>query len=634
MSILQQKNKWVNAGFFARFTVFLKRNWFVLAIMIVVYCLYFSFGLFHISEFITADEHFWVNQRIYTYWHSVFSPLKWGNTKLSDKPGITVALVSGAGLFKESNPMTHMREAAANPNPEEGTMVSQSVYTVFRIPMLIFGALFSLYLFWIIRKLAGNFWIGLWSFVFILLSPIILGISQITNADALLWSFSAATMLSFLAYLKTEEKKFLFLSPFFLGMSLLTKLVAVIFFPFLFLMLLAFLLRKFADWEKEKIKINKKITKLISGYLLVFVGSLLIFAIFMPAVFVKPQLFFDYTIGYSSMKKIVPALMLVAFLILGDAFLLKSMAVRKMAGLFSPYFKYFQKFILAVLLIILLAVLVNWNTNQFFLNPDNILNYKTSELSFQQSASWAQRIIYQFYPLAFSLVPIVLLLAIFLWIRNIFWKSSNSFLIFILSFFILVYYIALVSLDLPSIIRYSIVLYPLFSILAALGIQELFELPRLRKVNKIWVTLGIIAASAFSLWQIKPFYFNYTNDLLPKKYSVAYAWGYGGYEAAQFLNSLPDAKNMYIWSDYYGVRNFFVGKTKTDYFYKPNSRRLDYYVLTRQGQIKFEYWCNKNKGACRGYIPARKYYEAKNPVWEMYIDGRLNNFIKIFKAEE
>lgn len=625
----------VNLSIFTKLKIFLKNkaNFTKKSLLfLVVFVIYFSFGFYHLSNFITADEHFWVNQRIYTYWHSVFSPEKWGSTKLSDKPGITVALVSGVGLLWESDPLTHMREASAD--PENAVKIAQSVYTVFRIPMLIFNALFSLYLFWIIKKLTGNFWIGLWSFILILLSPILLGISQITNADAVMWSFSSATLLSFLAHLKTEEKKFLVLSLLFLGMSLLTKLVAVIFPPFLFFVALTFMFYKFSDWEKENIDVHKKIIKVFTAYLITFAGSLLVFAIFMPAVFRDGQIFLDYTIGYSSMKKIVPALMLGVFLIIGDALALKSAIGKKILGWISPYFPVLQKIIPAALAIFFGLVLFNWNANQLILNPDDILNYKSAELHFLAASSLFQKLLYQFYPLVFSLIPLVVLALLFLWAKFIFKKIHGSFLVFILSSFIIVYYIALVSLNLPSTIRYSIALYPLASILAAVGIYEFFQLKKFEKIGKIWITLVIIIVSVVSLWQIKPFYFNYTSELLPKKYSVAYAWGYGGYEAVQFLNSLPNAQNLYIWSDYYGVRNFFAGTTKTDYIYKAGSRRIDYYILTRQGQIKYEYWCNKHKGACRGYVPVKKYYEAENPVWEMNIDGRPNNFIKIFKAEE
>ncbi|MFA4817356.1 MAG: phospholipid carrier-dependent glycosyltransferase [Parcubacteria group bacterium] len=630
----------VNLSIFAKLRIFLKnkasftkKSWLITGVLILTYVLYFSFGFYHISQFITADEHFWVNQRIYTYWHSLKNPDNWGRTKLSDKPGVTVALVSGVGLLWESDPLTHMRSAASD--PENGVKVAQAVYTVFRIPILIFSALFSLYLFWIVKKLTGNFWIGLWSFILILLSPILLGISQITNADAVMWSFSSATLLSFLAYLQTEEKKFLVLCPLFLGMSLLTKLVAVIFFPFLFLIALAFIIYKFSDWEKERIEIHKKIIKIFFAYLITFAGSLAVFSIFMPAVFKDFQVLLDYTIGYSSMRKVVPALMLGVLLILSDAWALKSAISKKILSWISPYFPVLQKIVPVALIIIFSAVLVNWSANQFILNPDSIINYKTDELEFLKTSSLLEQIMYQFYFLAYSLVPLVLFSLLFLWAKFVLKKISRSFLIFILSSFILAYYLALIALNLPSTIRYSIALYPLASILAAIGIYEFFKLKKLEKISKIWITIGIIFISFISLWQIKPFYLNYTSDLLPKKYSIAMAWGYGGYEAAQFLNSLPDARDLFIWSDYYGVRNFFVGESKTDYIHKASSRHIDYYVLTKQGQIMFNYWCAKSQNICRkAYVPAGKYYEATNPVWEMDIDGRPNNFIKIFKAEE
>lgn len=623
----------VNSEIFTKGKGFMKKGWPMGAFFVLVYIIYFSFGFYHISQFITADEHFWVNQRIYTYWHSLKNPNDWGRTKLSDKPGVTVALVSGIGLLKESNPLTHMRAASAD--PENAVKIAQSVYTVFRVPMLIFNALFSLYLFWIVKKLTGNFWIGLWSFILILLSPILLGISQITNADAVMWSFSSATLLSFLAYLKTEEKKFLVLSPFFLGMSLLTKLVAVIFFPFLFLIALAFIIYKFSDWEREKIELHEKIIKIFVAYLITFAGSLVIFSIFMPAVFKDFQVLLDYTIGYSSMKKIVPALMLGTVLILSDAWILKSAIGKKIMSLISPYFPTLQKIVPVALLIIFAVVLVNWNANQFILNPDSIINHKTDELEFLKTSSLFEQIIYQFYFLVYSLIPLVLLSLFFLWTKFVLKKISQPFLVFILSSFILAYYFSLIALNLPSTIRYSIALYPLASILAAIGIYELFKLKKFENINKIWITLGIIFISFISLWQIKPFYLNYTSDLLPKKYSIAMAWGYGGYEAAQFLNSLPDAKNLFIWSDYYGVRNFILGEAKTNYIHKAGSRRIDYYVLTKQGQIMFSYWCAKSQNICRKtFVPAGKYYQATNPVWEMYIDGRPDNFIKIFKAEE
>ena len=83
---------------------------------------------------------------------------------------------------------------------------------------------------------------------------------------------------------------------------------------------------------------------------------------------------------------------------------------------------------------------------------------------------------------------------------------------------------------------------------------------RISAVPKSWLFGVFVALNVISILMISPFYFSYTNNLLPKTYIINGAWGYGGYEAAQYLNNLPDAKNITVWVDVYGVCEFFVGK--------------------------------------------------------------------------
>ncbi|MCX6766058.1 MAG: glycosyltransferase family 39 protein [Candidatus Moranbacteria bacterium] len=618
------KNKSGQSGFRAKAAF--------LFLIFAVYVIYFSFGFYHLSEFVTADEHFWVYYRVYQYWHSL-SPHEWKNTILSNKPGVTVALISGVALFKENNPFKHILSAKkdmAGSGPDQ----IKSIFTAFRLPILIFAGIFSLYLFWIIRKLTGNFWISFWSFSLMLLSPILVGISQIVNADALFWLFSTAALLSFLAYLKTEEKKFIIFSPFFLGLSLLTKFVSVVFFPFLFLSIFIFFLFNFPRWEKEKIEIHKKILKISFFYLVTLVGSLLVFSVFMPAVFADRQVFLDYTIGYPGMKKIILTILAALLMLAGDALIFKSRILRKILAGVSSYSEKVFKIVPIFLVVIFAIVIVNWNANQFILNPDKIIDYAAYEQQFFESSRIYERLFYQFYPFVFSLTPLVLISIIFLWIKCVFKKTNNFFLIIILSLFIVVYFLALVAKGLPATIRYSIALYPAASILAAIGIYEFFSLKKLERVKKIWISLVLLGASFIGLWQIRPFYLNYTSDLLPKKYAVTGAWGYGGYEAAQFLNSLPNAENLTAWTDYYGFSNFFKGTTYDNYALAQGANRIDYFILTKQGKIKYDYWCNRRKRICeKRYVPAGQYYEKSNPVWELDIDGRPGNYIKIFKAE-
>jgi hypothetical protein len=172
-------------------------------------------------------------------------------------------------------------------------------------------------------------------------------------------------------------------------------------------------------------------------------------------------------------------------------------------------------------------------------------------------------------------------------------------------------------------------LYPLVLLLASIGIWELFSWKRLEKINKIWITTGILIISFWSLWETKPFYFNYTNDLLPKNRIITDAWGYGGYEAAQFLNNLPNAESLLVWTDYNGYCYFLksrciMGKNNGQFKMREGEPIPDYFIKTRRGTIMYrDMWKNINT----------KFLFASTPVWEISINNRAKNYVKIFKSD-
>ena len=600
-------------------------------LFLLVYLIYFSFGFFHLAQFQTADEHLWIGERVHTYWHSL-SPKDWIKTQLSDnpgsdkpsKPGVTVALISGIALFWEKNPQKDI----------SNILEVESLYKSFRLPILFFNALFMFYIFWLIKKITANFWIAFWSFTLMLLSPILLGISQIVNPDSFLWLFSVATILTFIAYLETEEKKFLFLSPVMLGLSLLTKYVSTIFFPFLFLIFVLFCLLNIPKWKNEKIEVSQKILKFSFFYLLTFFGSLIVFSFFMPAVFMDKQIFLKGTVGYSSMKKIIPLILFTQFIIILDSILFKNFYIEKIFAFIRIHLKSLFKIIFLLLAISFLLVLINWNVGTPLLNKDSAIDYSLSEAIFNKNSPFVKNFLYQFFPLIFSLTPFTIVFILFFWIRQGLGKISHLFLSIAISSFIIIYYLALIVEKLPSTVRYAIVIYPLVLIIASLGIYEFFSHDKLKKINKIYISFAIIAISFISLWQIKPFYFSYINFLLPEKYILSGAWGYGGHEAAQYLNSLPNSKDIVVWADYGGFSKFFKGTTYRRYILKNEWKKVDYYVFSQQGKMMYDYWCNKRKNTCqRKYVPLNNFLETKTPVWELYIDDRPDNFIKIYKAE-
>jgi hypothetical protein len=124
-----------------------------------------------------------------------------------------------------------------------------------------------------------------------------------------------------------------------------------------------------------------------------------------------------------------------------------------------------------------------------------------------------------------------------------------------------------------------------------------------------------------------------SNTLLPKDALIADAWGYGGYEATEYLNALPNASELTVWSDYYGVCEFFVGRCLTAYTFDGTQIQPDYYVLTRRGEAR--YMSRFDRWERLSGLTAHRYYRqtAIPPVWSLELDDRPGNYVKVFRVQ-
>ncbi len=593
-----------------------KKTALIIALFALAYVIYFSFGFYHLSKFITADEHLWLYKRIPQYWNSLATG-DFKGTRINDKPGVTAALISGIGMLWEKNPEKFDSGNYFSPD-ETRREKMENMLLKFRLPVLIFNGFFALYFYWIIKKITGNSWLSLLSFSLILLSPVLLGISQIINPDSFLHIFLPAAILTFLAFLIKKEKKFIFLTGLMLAFSLLSKYVAAVLYPFFFALIILYYLFRKKDSEKA---IEKKgIFYHLAGYYAIIIISMAVFAIFMPASFVKPKYLLNGTINYPGLINIMIPVFIASALITADFLFFKSRHLNLILNAARPVKKYFKFLLFAFIAFVFLINLINYN----FLGDALKLNLTPFDArqddEFAEKISLAKKILLEFRQLAFSIQPFALIALLWLWIKGSFKKIPCNFLVLCLSLFIAVYYAGVISKNLLANIRYSISLYPLIMILAAAGIWDISNTIK-KKFNPAWMLLGAIFLSAASLWLAKPFYFNYISSFLPNKYIITGAWGYGGYEASEYLNNLPDAKNLTVWSDYGGVCEFFSGSCVSSYKYNPEVHKINYSVITRRGTI-----VNRQKGAPEKIL-------AGNPVWELDINGRPENFVKIYKAK-
>ncbi|TAK94930.1 phospholipid carrier-dependent glycosyltransferase [Patescibacteria group bacterium] len=666
-------------------------------LLVIAVIIYFAFGLFHLTTFISFDEHYWLynpeNDRIHQYWQAI-ADRDWEDTRINDKPGVTLAWVSGVALLFEDDAATQVKFTDGNVkifDPSKTELVNLK----YRLPILILVGLSAFYFFWILKKILANEWTALWAVTLMLLSPVLLGMSQIVNPDSLFWIFGAASFFTFVAFVQSPARKLGILASILFGLAMASKYVAIIFLPFFFFTLLAWLLFDFEQWKNKLADFPGRIIVIFSSYLGIIAGGLLLFCLMMPAVFVKWKYFYEGTIGFPGMEPIFWSVMFLSALILLDAWLSKSRALIWMLDKLQPLRQVLPRLVSGVLLASFVFVLINWMFRHRLLDLSEIPYDMKRKEGFDE-LPYLHRFFLEVAPMAFGLTPLAVLSLLYLWVKTVVGKVARPFLVFLFSAFFLIFYVAVIEQGLLVTIRYSIILFPLSLVLSAMALEEFFVskkqgaaesgwriewnmllfafigallfaffaivaveqkkivdetmmqwfydfhrgwsyviviggsglltgaaywilvvLSRLR-IAPLVLAVGVIAFSLPSLFSIAPYYFSYTSDMLPKKYTLTGTWGYGGYEAAQYLNALPNAENLIVWSDSYGVCEFFVGKCIRKQKVKIDRYPIDYYVRSSKPQL------NPN-------FPHPMYPQ---PVWNIAIDGRAKNFVKVYQAAD
>lgn len=611
-----------------------KERIFIFGALIATIVLFFGFGFHHLTKFVTADEHYWIYERVPQYWKATADG-NFKKTLINDKPGITVALISGAGLLWEKNP-----ETLCHTTEEKiitcDTGRTERILLAFRLPIIFANILLIIYLFWITKKIT-NGWIALWSTILTALSPMLLGMSQIINPDSLLWSFGMAAILSYFALLRFQESKYVFLSGLFLALALLTKYVAGILIPFFILTLMVWSVFKVApaSEREEALKIIRK--NILFLFFVVFLATF-IFSILLPAAWIKPSILQNIFSGGSGQPLYLASLISFS-LIFSDIFLWRGRfffffcsLVKKMKPLGSLK----RAFPLVVLVLFSALALGRFFFPEWPLFeriPFDLKELTSDSNYYGPSPTLSEAVLLEVNPLIFSLPPIALFLFLFFLSpqssagsKKEDWDFETS----ILLFFLPIYFFALIFMDVLATPRYIIILYPIISFLAAAGAwKSRYFLKNNPFLSDASIALVILMSSLLSLNSARPFYTNYANFLLPQNNLVSSAWGYGGYEAAKYLNSLPEAEKLLVWSDYEGVCEFFVGSCMTKQYQHASSQTFDYAVITRRGEILYNpdhiRWQNKKN---LNMVPA---YKSTEPEWSLEINGRPENFVRVIK---
>ena len=603
----------------------------IIFIILAVFCINLAFGTYHLAESARVDEALWTFGRIPKFWSNMADG-KLEKTRISDKPGITVALVSGIGMLFE-NPLEYKNTRWQGENAKKSIL---DMNRVFRLPIMLFNA-FALFIFYFLISKLLDKKTAILSVILIGLSPILLGISTIINPDSLLWIFVPFSILSYLIYRKSGENSYLYWSGIFLGLSLLTKYVANLLYVFFF----ALIFLEYIFQEKTIETTAAYLKKSLIDYFIMTFFSLLAFAALLPATWTDAGKILEATIFSQAFEKVWPVFLGLLVLIIADITLAKAKVMSFILDFFAKHKKAFSVLIFSIFLFFILYTLTNVYSGMKLADFEAILASPKSSYSFSGFLSIMGG---NFYSLLFGILPLALFSLIFISVKNTFEKNKNiniekSTFLF-LTIFILLYYFASTISNVSATVRYQIIIYPLALIIAAIGLKQIIEIEKIKKyIPEYLAYFLIIVFSVISLNSIKPFYFTYASSLLPERYVLNLKdMGDGSYEAAQYINSKPGAENMYIWTDKDGVCKFFLGRCTSSLDYKrymTEGVKFDYYVVSSGREAKNVRAVLAKKSMRPDYlIRFDKLYSFESTDFEINFGNRKNNFVKVIKADK
>ncbi len=597
-------------------------------IIFIVLALNLFLSLSRLGTYSAVDEPYWTYGRTSKFWTAV-DQHKWKSTNINDKPGITVALLSGFGLLKY-DPMQYEHIRGEIKTDAQRADID-SINFFFRLPIFLFCTFMLPLFYFFLRKLFSKT-TALIGFVFIGLSPILLGISLIINPDSLLWIFLPLSLLAYLTYQKKQKTGYLIATSVLLGLSLLTKYVANILYIFFFI--LPFLEYVFAEKKPE---LKGYLIKSSKDYLVIATVSMATYYLLYPAAWAHLNVLLEGTFLSKAFVKVWPVFVGIIALMAADIYLFKNRLTQPLLDVLSRYRTVLSTALISVFIILIAVTMADtylgmkpFDLEAILASPKGI-GISGSGLP----AAIAGAFLANTYSLIFGMDPIVFIFLILGLFSVPFSKQTYSWekkttIYFVL--FIVLYYSASTFNDVIATIRYQIILYPLAFIIAAIGATRLLSCERVRRhVPSIAATGALLLILAIPLFQVKPFYFTYASPLLPEQYLLnTKDMGDGSFEAASMLNALPNARDLVVWSDKGAVCTEFIGTCNIGFSKKDiTGKSFDYFVIST-GRISRSM---KLSGAVNDIIDFRKLYDENTPYEaSIVVGGRPDNFVRVIKA--
>ncbi len=552
--------------------------------LLVLFLLFITIGSIGLGKFFTTDETFWFTKWVEQYATAYLS----GNvadTNFSNYPGVFHSFLCGAvNLFMDNDFLN-----------------SKNIETYlfwWRFPILLFNALSLIGVYYLLKK----FFSPVQSFTIVFLiafTPIILGMSRIVNSDSPLWSTTLISILSFIVFVREQKNKYLIISGVFMGMALASKYNAILLFIYQPVILgLEFIFNKIKQKDYKKILLKT---------LLVWLVALLIFSFFLPAVFVEPKLFRARIFGIFIKN---PIFLATIALLSIDTFILKNKIFTFLKDKIKLN-KYFVIILPSLFLVILIVTLiiqyfglqpeswsaptVQWEVPFFKAVYSNFSSYISSQQIFVL-AGFLTFAVVSLLPkskkLDFS-IPIIMLVMTFLFILGTVLQAVDA-----------------------AGHRYIIMLYP-YSIILSVWAFSFFK-----KKYIIFIIIAIISLVDIAI--LYPKFYIFYNNKTTYTTQKPYSWAIGGYDLAQELNKLPNAKDITVYADRFSINHFFDGYTET--IFETQISKIN----------EFDYLCLSKAGRSQvNMSPALEdYYTMPKDSFEYYLGSEKHGWIGLIKVDK
>jgi hypothetical protein len=383
-----------------------------------------------------------------------------------------------------------------------------------------------------------------------------------------------------------------------------------------------------------RIEIGKYLKSALINYFILFATAIVTAFVFFPATWVKLSVLVKATIGNAVFSSTWPLFVGVIGLLAIDIFIFKV----KFSNIVFDFFVKYRDLIIKIFGIsfLLLAVFVFlhvyaglkiYNLQAIIASPKGI---GSGSIPYKYLGALSADL----YSLIFSISPLILiflLFSVFGILRKKELKRDSITVIYII-IFIFIFYLGSAVNAVVNTVRYQIMVYPLAFVLAAIGITEIMKIEKIKKyipTSAVYVLSMIILLA--SMLFVKPNYLAYASEILPHNFIVNLkGMGEGSFEAASYLNSLPNAHDMTIWSDKGAVCERFVGRCFIDFKQATfTQNKMDYFVVSTDRKSR----TLKLSGSAKKMANFQKAYESKDNAFEVLIDNNSNDFVKVIKSE-